>query len=122
MKNPDWIVSTFLAAAPRTVTAENKGQFTDNWNGLDDNFMPVPPGKYGVKGIYMPAQKWRVDGEWHSITPQFVDRRAGVDAVGAGGGQAGTRSAAIRWARRWTTWRWGRTGWRSFIINTWKTA
>ncbi len=42
-QNPDWIVSTFVAGAPRTVTAENKGRFTETWDGLDDNFMPVPP-------------------------------------------------------------------------------
>ena len=71
-KNPDWIVSTFVAAQPRTVTAENQGKFAETWDGLDENFMPVPPGDYGVKGIYMPAQKWRVDGEWHSVTPKFV--------------------------------------------------
>jgi hypothetical protein len=70
--NPDWIVSTFLSAAPRTVTVENKGKFSEVWNGLDDNFMPVPPGKYGIKGIFMPAKKWAVDGEYHSVTPKFV--------------------------------------------------
>ncbi|MGD0898128.1 MAG: hypothetical protein ABR915_09860, partial [Thermoguttaceae bacterium] len=71
-KNPDWIVSQFLAGEPRTVTRENAGQFTDYWDGLDDNFMPVPPGVYGLKGIFMPADKWQVDGEYHSIVPQFV--------------------------------------------------
>ena len=71
-KNPDWIVSQFLAGEPRTVTRENAGQFTDYWDGLDDNFMPVPPGTYGVKGIFMPAEKWQVDGEYHSIVPQLV--------------------------------------------------
>ncbi len=71
-KNPDWIVSTFVAGQPRTVTAENKGKFTETWNGLDENFMPVPPGKFGVKGIYSPATKWPVDGEWHAITPLWA--------------------------------------------------
>ncbi len=71
-KNPDWIVSTFVAAQPRTVTKENQGRFSETWDGLDENFMPVPPGNYAVKGIFMPAKQWRVDGEWHSITPQFV--------------------------------------------------
>src|SRR4051812_1532018 len=52
--DPDWIVSTFVAGARREVTAENQGKFTETWNGLDDNFMPVPPGEYAVKGIYMP--------------------------------------------------------------------
>lgn len=71
-KNPDWIISTFVSGQPRTVTPENKGRFTEIWNGLDDNFMPVPPGDYGVKGIYAPARKWEVDGEWHAITPKFA--------------------------------------------------
>ncbi len=50
--NPHWIISQFLAGEPRTVTRENGGKFTDYWNGLDDNFMPVPPGTYGVKAVY----------------------------------------------------------------------
>ena len=40
--NPEWIVSTFVAGQPRTVTAENRGQFTEIWDGLDENFMPMP--------------------------------------------------------------------------------
>lgn len=71
-KDPDWIVSTFIAGAPRTVTKENQGKFTETWNGLDDNFMPVPPGTYGVKGIYMPARLWSVDHAYHSFIPKFV--------------------------------------------------
>lgn len=70
--NPDWIVSQFARGVVRTVTSENAGKFSETWDGLDDNFMPVPPGRYAVKGIYMPAGKWRVDGEYHSITPKFV--------------------------------------------------
>lgn len=71
-KNPDWIISTFVAGQPRTVTPENKGKFTETWDGLDENFMPVPPGEYGVKGIYMPAHKWSIDNDWHAITPKFA--------------------------------------------------
>src|SRR4051812_22501736 len=71
-KNPDWIVSTFVAGEPRTVTKENQGKFTETWDGLDENFMPVPPGDYGVKGIYTPAREWVIDGEWHAITPLFA--------------------------------------------------
>jgi len=71
-KNPDWIVSQFVAGATRTVTMENRGRFTETWDGLDDNFMPVPPGDYGVKGIFMEGRVWKVDGEAHSITPRFV--------------------------------------------------
>ena len=71
-KNPDWIISQFAAGVPRTVTAANGGRFSEVWNGLDDNFMPVPPGEYAVKGICMPAEKWAVDGEFHSVVPRFV--------------------------------------------------
>jgi hypothetical protein len=70
--NPDWIISQFANGVVRTATAENQGKFTETWDGLDDNFMPVPPGRYAVKGIYMPATRWQVDGEFHSITPRFV--------------------------------------------------
>lgn len=69
--NPDWIVSSFVAGQPRTVTVENDGWFTETWNGLDENFMPVPPGEYGIKGIYSPASMWPVDGEWHAITARY---------------------------------------------------
>lgn len=71
-KNPDWIISNFVAGQPRTVTVENRGKFTETWDGLDENFMPVPPGEYGVKGIHAPATKWEVDGEWHAITPKWA--------------------------------------------------
>ncbi len=71
-KNPEWIISQFAGGVARTVTRENGGKFSEIWDGLDDNFMPVPPGEYAVKGIFMPAKKWVVDGEWHSVTPRFV--------------------------------------------------
>ncbi len=70
--NPDWIVSTFVSGGVRTVTAENGGKFTEVWNGLDENDMPVPPGKYRVKGIFMPAEKWAMDGQFHSIIPKYL--------------------------------------------------
>lgn len=70
-KNPSWIISQFASGVARTVTAEDGGKFAENWNGLDDNFMPVPPGTYAVKGIVMPARQWHVDNEWHSVTPRF---------------------------------------------------
>ena len=71
-KNPDWIISQFACGAVRTVTKENGGKFAETWDGLDDNHMPVPPGEYAVKGIYMAAREWNVDKEWHSVTPRFV--------------------------------------------------
>ena len=70
--HPDWLVASFLTGAVHTVNDENKGQFTETWNGLDDNFMPVPPGEYVMRGIYMPAEKWRIDGQYHSITAKFL--------------------------------------------------
>jgi len=68
-KNPDWIISQFAAGVARTVTPENGGRFSEVWDGLDDNFMPVPPGEYAVKGVYMAARQWPVDKEWQSVTP-----------------------------------------------------
>jgi len=79
-KDPNWIVSTFASGVVRTVTAENQGRFTETWNGLDDNYMPVPPGTYALKGIYMPAQTWPIDGQYHTITPKLV-------SIGASWGQ-----------------------------------
>ncbi len=73
--DPDWIVSTFVAGEPRTVTVENQGRFTDHWDGLDDNRMPLPAGPYGVKGIYLAAEKWAMDGQYHALT---LDYLAGV--------------------------------------------
>ena len=70
--DPDWVVSTFVSGAPRTVTAENKGTFTETWDGLDDNFMPVPPGDYGVKGIFMPAEVWQPDGTFHTLRANYL--------------------------------------------------
>ncbi|MFA6290523.1 MAG: hypothetical protein WC637_02005, partial [Victivallales bacterium] len=70
--NPSWIVSQFVAGGVRTVTNENRGKFTEIWDGLDDNFMPVPPGTYGVKGIFMPARKWDITGEYHTMIPKVV--------------------------------------------------
>jgi len=69
--NPDWIVSTFTCGEPQTVTTENGGKFSATWDGLDENFMPVPPGNYSVKGIYSPAEKWKIDSEYHAIVPEF---------------------------------------------------
>jgi len=80
-KDPNWIISTFAAGVVRTVTAENQGKFTEKWDGLDDNYMPVPPGAYALKGIYMPAQTWAIDGEYHSITPKLA-------AMGSSWGQS----------------------------------
>lgn len=66
------IVSTFVAGRPFTVTAENGGCFEAEWDGLDEDFMPVPPGDYGVKGVFAPAEVWPVDGEWHAVTARYV--------------------------------------------------
>lgn len=69
--DPDWIVSTFVSGGVCTVTRENGGRFTEEWDGLDENYMPVPAGAYGVKGIFMPAAKWRMDGQYHSFVARY---------------------------------------------------
>jgi len=70
--NPDWLISTFVAGAARTVNAENQGVFKETWNGLDDNFMPVPEGNYALRGIFAEAKKWKVDGQYHALIPEYV--------------------------------------------------
>ena len=80
-KDPDWIISTFAAGVERTVTAGNQGKFTETWDGLDDNYMPAPPGSYALKGIYMPAQIWPIDGQYHTIVPRLA-------AIGGSWGQS----------------------------------
>ncbi|MFA6290522.1 MAG: hypothetical protein WC637_02000 [Victivallales bacterium] len=98
--NSDWIVSQPVCGAVRTVTSENKGIFEEAWDGLDDNFMPLPPGRYGVKGILMKARKWEINGEYHSLIPKIAaapgdswfpvrnedDRQPWMWAAGDGGG------------------------------------
>ncbi len=64
--NPDWIVANFLSGAMR-----EGGTHTETWDGLDDNYMPVPPGDYVVQGIVMPARKWEMDGEYHSLIARY---------------------------------------------------
>ena len=71
-KEPTWIISTFAAGLVCTVTSENHGRFEAVWDGLDDNAMPVPPGTYALKGIYMPARIWPIDGLSHSIVPKLA--------------------------------------------------
>lgn len=70
--NPDWLASTFVAGEVRMANSTNLGVFTETWNGLDDNFMPVPQGDYIFKGIWAPAQKWGVDGQYHALVPEYV--------------------------------------------------
>ncbi len=69
--DPDWIVKTFLAGEPRTVTADNGGQFTEIWDGSDDNYGLLPDGDYVAKAIYMSADQWDVDGQYHTVNAQY---------------------------------------------------
>jgi hypothetical protein len=80
-KDPHWVIGNFASGLVRTVTTKNQGHFTDAWNGLDENYMPVPPGTYGVKGIYLPATKWGIDGQYHAVIPKLA-------ATGASWGQS----------------------------------
>ncbi|MGI6496420.1 MAG: hypothetical protein ACOX5G_10120 [Kiritimatiellia bacterium] len=68
--NPDRIVSTFVCGQP-FATAPGQGSFTAVWDGLDENFMPVPAGDYGVKGIYAPAAEDPIDHEFHAIRARY---------------------------------------------------
>jgi hypothetical protein len=85
-RDPAWVIGTFAAGVVRTVTAQNQGKFTETWDGLDDNYMPVPPGDYGIKGIYMAAEKWPIDGQYHAIVPKLA-------ATGGSWGQSPSEDA-----------------------------
>jgi len=43
--DPDWVFGSIVAGEPYTVTEDNQGRFTAYWNGLDDNYMPMPTGE-----------------------------------------------------------------------------
>ena len=43
--DPDWIVSHLSYAQPFNVTAGAPSQGCISWNGLDENFWPVPAGR-----------------------------------------------------------------------------
>ena len=85
-KDANWIISTFASGVVRTVTEENQGKFTETWDGLDDNYMPVPPGTYAIKGIYMSAETWSIDGQSHTIIPKLA-------SVGGSWGQSPSQDA-----------------------------
>ena len=70
--NPDWIVRTLLSGALREVTADNGGAFHETWDGLDEDGLPAAPGRYGWKGVAMPARVWPIDGKPHSFIAKLA--------------------------------------------------
>lgn len=68
--NPTEIVSTFASAMPINVTQERT--VCADWDGLDDNYMPVLAGDYAGKAIAMRSKVWPVDGKSHAITAEYV--------------------------------------------------
>ena len=83
-EHPERIVSTFVAGEAFDSTVSNR--YTVSWNGLDENFMPVPPGEYGLKGIYSPATVWPADGKPHAISARWA---GGPDSGGTDPGDSG---------------------------------
>ena len=69
--NPAMIYSTFAAGVPVNITRPDQLVCLD-WDGLDDNFMPVVPGTYATKAIAMPSRVWPVDGKPHAIVAEFA--------------------------------------------------
>ena len=47
------------------------GQGCISWDGNDENFWPVPPGTYGLKGIMQNVSLWGPDGKHHAVVPVF---------------------------------------------------
>ena len=69
--DPKQLVATFVGGEIFTVTP-GQNRFAVEWDGLDDNHMPVPPGKYAIRAVYAPARKWAIDGEYHAITARYA--------------------------------------------------
>jgi hypothetical protein len=75
-ENTDWIITHACYLQPFNVTAGKQQQGCIGWDGIDENFWPVPPGTYGLKGIMTNVSYWPVDKKYHAIT---------VEATGAVG-------------------------------------
>jgi len=69
--DPTKLVATFVAGEVFTVEA-GRNRFAVEWNGLDDNHMPVPAGRYAIRAVYAPARLWPVDGQYHAFTAKYV--------------------------------------------------
>ena len=69
--DPKQLVATFVGGEIFTVTSETN-RFEVEWNGLDDNHMPVPPDRYAIRAVCAPARLWPVDGEYHALTAKYV--------------------------------------------------
>ena len=70
--DPAWIVTHASYATPFNVTEGKVEQGCVLWNGLDENFWPVPPSTYGVKGIFTNVSLWEVDGKYHTLVPEVT--------------------------------------------------
>ena len=75
-ESPSRIVATVASGLPVNISKAEMATgktVCAAWDGLDDNFMPVPAGvAYGVSGIYSRASVWPVDGQLHTITAEYV--------------------------------------------------
>ena len=69
--DPSKLVATFVAGEIFTVE-RGQNRFAVEWNGLDDNHMPVPAGRYAIHAVYAPARLWPVDGNYHAFTAKYA--------------------------------------------------
>ena len=69
---PSWLITHASYATPFNVTKGKEQQGCILWNGLDENFWPVPPGSYGLKGIFTNVSQWAVDGKYHALIPEVT--------------------------------------------------
>jgi hypothetical protein len=67
-----WIITHASYATPFNVSKGKEQQGCIVWNGLDENFWPIPPGTYGVKGIFTNVSLWEVDGKYHALVPEVT--------------------------------------------------
>ena len=71
-KDPTWIITHVAYAQPFNTTAGKAQQGCVAWDGLDENFWPIPPGTYGLTGIVVPVTHWDVDNKHHALLPRYT--------------------------------------------------
>ena len=65
---PSWIITHASYMEAFNVTKGKKQQGCVSWDGVDENFWPLPPGTYGLKGHMANVTLWDADGQYHPLT------------------------------------------------------
>ena len=121
-KNPDWIVSTFVAGEPRDGDGRERGPVHRDLGRAGRQLHAGAAGHVRRQGHLHAgrAVAGRRRVPQRSCRGSPAGRRAGCPRPSSG--TSPSRSAAIRAAPRWPTWTWASTAWPSSTRSTWRTA